>query len=103
MKRVIKTVVMALVGAILGIILGSLSIFGADKRFWILFCMGVPIGWSFLGKYFGQLVTNNFPLMIFLLLMRAMLAGIIGWVLIPVEIVRGFIEVLGNKGEEEEL
>ncbi len=101
MKRVIKTVVMALVGAILGVIIGSFSAFGADKRFWILFCMGVPIGWTFLGKYFGQLVTNNFPLMLFLLTMRAMLAGLIGWVLIPIEIVRGLIDVLGSKREEE--
>lgn len=100
MKRVIKTIVMALVGAMLGIIIGSLSIFGADKRFWILFCMGVPAGWDFLGKYFGQLVSANLALMIFLLIMRVMVAGIIGWVLIPIEIIHGLIDVLSNKSEE---
>lgn len=100
MKRIIKTVVMALVGAMLGMIIGELSIFGGDKRFWILFCMGIPAGWSFLGKYFGRLVSNNLALMAFLLMMRAMLAGIIGWVLIPIEIVHGFVDVFSNKNEE---
>lgn len=100
MKRVIKTVVMALVGALLGIIIGELSIFGADKRFWILFCMGVPAGWAFLGKYFGRIVSTNFALMLFLLMMRAMLAGIIGWVLIPIDIIHGLIDILSNKSDE---
>ncbi len=100
MKRVIKTVVMALLGALLGIIIGALSIFGGDQRFWIIFCMGVPAGWEFLGKYFGRLVSRNLALMVFLLLMRAMVAGIIGWVLIPIEIIHGLVDVLGNKHEE---
>lgn len=100
MKRVLKTVVMALVGAMIGGILGQFSLFETDERFWVWFCMGVPAGWIFLGKYFGSIVSTNFALMGFLLTMRVMLAGIIGWVLIPIEIIHGLIDILSdNHGE----
>lgn len=100
MKRVIKTVVMALVGAMIGGILGELSSSPSDDRFWTLFCMGVPAGWVFLGKYFGHIVSTNMAQMMALLTIRGMLAGIIGWILIPIEIIHGLIDILSNKRGE---
>lgn len=100
MKRAIKTVVMALVGAMIGYIVGQFSLFETDVRFWVWFCMGVLAGWIFLGKYVGSLVSANIALMVFLLIVRFMLAGIIGWVLIPIEIIHGLIDVLSDNREE---
>lgn len=92
MGRLIKTIAMALVGAIIGLVIGT--VFDpADYMYWVWFFMGVPAGWSFLENWFGHLLSRSLPLMLFLLTMRVVLAGLIGWVLIPIEIVRSLIDV----------
>lgn len=98
MKRVLKTVLMSLVGAFLGWLLGSM--FDSEGvTGWVWFFMGVPFGWVFLGKYFGHLVTTNLPMMAFIMTVRVVLAGLIGWVLIPIELIRALIEALSKKKE----
>lgn len=98
MKRVLKTVGIAFIGAALGWLIGTIFD-GDDVMWWVWFFMGVPAGWIFLGKYFGRLISKNLALMAFLLTMRVVLAGLIGWVIIPIELVRSLVDVFGKKGE----
>ncbi|MDE7431591.1 MAG: hypothetical protein K2N34_06735 [Lachnospiraceae bacterium] len=91
MKRLLKTVGLISVGALLGYIYGWLFDPKSIIRYTWFFA-GVPIGWIFLGKYFAHLVSTSLSTHIFLFCMRVVLAGLLGWVLIPVEIIRSLVE-----------
>lgn len=98
MKRLLKTVGLALVGALIGYIFGS--VFDSDSVTWyIWFFTGVPFGWTFLNRYFGHLVSTSLPTTIFLFAMRVALAGLLGWVLIPIEIIRSLVEFFSGSEE----
>lgn len=98
MKRAVKTFFIALFGAFLGWLLGSMfepeSIYG-----YVIFFMGFPFGWSFLGKYVGHLVSTNFALMATIFIFRVIVAGIIGFVILPIELILSLIEVFTGGGE----
>ena len=98
MKRLLKTVGFAFAGALLGYIIGSL-LDSNSVTWYIWFFVGVPCGWSFLGRYFGHLVSTHLPTTIFLLVIRVSLAGLLGWVLIPIEIIRSLVEFFSGIGE----
>ncbi|MBD5543479.1 MAG: hypothetical protein HDR01_04320 [Lachnospiraceae bacterium] len=77
MKRLLKTVGLAFAGALLGYIIGS--VFDPKSVTWYTwFFAGVPFGWSFLGRYFGHLVSTHLPTTLFLLVIRVALAGLLG-------------------------
>ncbi|MDE6210131.1 MAG: hypothetical protein K2M73_10740 [Lachnospiraceae bacterium] len=98
MKRLLATVGLVFVGALIGCIIGWVFDSGSVTGYaW--FFAGVPIGWNFLSKYFGYFVCTNLHTHIFLFIMRVALAGLIGWVLIPVEIIRSLIEFFSGNGE----
>lgn len=98
MKRLLKTVGLAFAGAFLGYIIGS--VFDPKSVTWyIWFFAGVPFGWSFLSRYFGHLVSTHLPTTLFLLVIRVALAGLLGWVLIPVEIIRSLVEFFSGRRE----
>lgn len=98
MKRALKTAFIALAGACIGYIIGSIAeperIYG-----YVIFFMGFPFGWSFLSRHIGTLISTNFALMATVFLIKVVLSGIIGWVILPVEIVMSVVEVL-SKGKE---
>lgn len=98
MKRLLKTVACALVGALLGYIIAEMFDPTSVKSF-VWFFAGVPCGWIFLGRYFGHLVSTNLAMMLFFFTMRVLLAGLLGWVLMPIEVIRSLIEVF--TGSEE--
>ena len=98
MKRLLKTVGLVSLGALLGYIFGWL--YDPKSITWYTwFFAGVPLGWNFLGKHFGTLVSTNLLTHIFLFFMRVMLAGLLGWVLIPVEFIRSLVEVFFGREE----
>lgn len=98
MKRLLKTVAFALVGALMGYVFGF--VFDSESTmYWTWFFAGVPFGWSFLNRYFGHLVSTSLSTTVFLFIMRVVLAGVLGWILIPVEIIRSLIEFFTGTGE----
>lgn len=98
MGRAVKTCLIAGVGAFVGWMIGGM--FAPERIYgYIIFFMGFPFGWSFLGKYVGHLLSTNFALMATVFVVRVMLAGFIGWVILPIELIRSLAEVFTKRGE----
>lgn len=98
MARAVKTFLIAAVGAFVGWMIGGM--FDPERIYgYIIFFMGFPFGWSFLGKHVGHLLSTNFALMATVFVVRCMLAGFIGWVILPIEIIRSVVEVFSKRGE----
>ncbi len=98
MKRLLKTVGLALAGALMGYIFGNIFDPGSIM-YWTWFFAGVPFGWSFLGRHFGHLISTNLLTTMFFFVMRVALAGLLGWILIPVEVIHSLIEFFSGTGE----
>lgn len=98
MRRAVKTFLIALVGAFIGWLIGSM--FEPERVYgYIIFFMGFPFGWSFLGRHVGYLLSNNFALMATVFVFRVVLAGVIGFVILLIEMLRSIVEVFTHGGE----
>lgn len=98
MRRAVKTFLIALVGAGIGWLLASM--FEPERVYgYVIFFMGFPFGWSFLGRHFGHLLSNNLALMVTVFAFRVVLAGVIGFVILLIEMLLSLIEVFTHGGE----
>lgn len=93
MERLLKSIGQAILGLIIGGILLSIvsDSVTADK---VIIFMGLPSGWSFISRYIGHTYYVGGILDFFIgLAIEIAFSTIVGWVVLPINIVRGLIEI----------
>ena len=96
MKNLVKTVIKMVIGLAVGAIMNSITDMGA-LGIWLLMGMGIPFGWGFINKHFPVVVGGSWIFLIIKYTFKFFLSVVIGWIVMPIELVRGILNVLAAK------
>ena len=94
MSRLVKTILFAAIGALIGYAFFS-GVGGQShvEPMFIVAFMGFPAGWSFFSRTTGHTFIIGGLLGIIWFVIKVMLCVFIGWIITPIEIIRGIVEI----------
>ena len=91
-KKIIKTLLIAIIAG--GI---AYFLFDQDMMMAIAFA-GVPTGWRVLSKFFGRWVIAGNMMLVYLCF-KAVLACLLGWIILPVDLIATIIKLVNSPKE----
>jgi len=92
-KKLVKTVVVA-------IIAGCIAYAMLDQDMMLaIACAGIPAGWRVLTKIFGRwIVVGNYMMFVYLAI-KAVLAVLVGWIILPIDLIATIIKLVNAQKE----
>lgn len=99
MSRLKRTMCNAVIGTLIGGFIGYMIDSGESSTVILMaiLCMGVPFGWSAINRWFGTLLIVPSFWMIVIVWVKFILAIMIGWLLMLIEIVCAIYELIAEK------
>lgn len=90
--KLIKTVLSAVIAGIVAYFL-----FDQDIMMAIAFA-GIPTGWRVLSNFFGRWVISGSMMLVYLCF-KAVLACLLGWIILPIDMIATIIKLLSTPKE----
>ena len=96
--RLVKCGVMAVIGAFVGYWFFKVIQLDAPVWFAALVFAGFPSGWAAVSKFTNTIPILVHPMFFLVMLMIKFIGGLfIGWIVFPIEIIKGIREVVAGK------